>query len=354
LNSKNENISLPVDLIRAIAITLVILLHASTEGYPVPVNPLSPESVNLWWTVNIYDSFGRFGVPLFVMLSGVTLLEKSKVAEPMGVFFKKRLIRIGLPFITWSSVYFAWRFIVNQETFSSKAIFDGILTGPYTHFWFLYLLFGIYLITPILRVIVAYTDRKVMKYFLTIWFIGTVTLPILNLFQIALNDNVFLITGWIGYFLLGAYLHKIHVQRKIMYMAMILGVAWTIFGTYLIVGSMGERYSQFFYDAFSINIIVASAAMFLIFASIQPNKTRNPTSKSNTLLRVIGQNTLPIYLLHIIILETLQKGYLGFKISIFTLNPIIEIPLSTAITLLICLGIILPLKKIPYLKTLIG
>jgi surface polysaccharide O-acyltransferase-like enzyme len=201
---------------------------------------------------------------------------------------------------------------------------------------------------------VAYTDRKVMKYFLTIWFIGTVTLPILNLFQIALNDNVFLITGWIGYFLLGAYLHKIHVQRKIMYMAMILGVAWTIFGTYLIVGSMGERYSQFFYDAFSINIIVASAAMFLIFASIQPNKTRNPTSKSNTLLRVIGQNTLPIYLLHIIILETLQKGYLGFKISIFTLNPIIEIPLSTAITLLICLGIILPLKKIPYLKTLIG
>jgi surface polysaccharide O-acyltransferase-like enzyme len=132
LNSKNENISLPVDLIRAIAITLVILLHASTEGYPVPVNPLSPESVNLWWTVNIYDSFGRFGVPLFVMLSGVTLLDKSKVAEPMGVFFKKRLIRIGLPFITWSSVYFAWRFIVNQETFSSKAIGFSIYSLAFT------------------------------------------------------------------------------------------------------------------------------------------------------------------------------------------------------------------------------
>jgi surface polysaccharide O-acyltransferase-like enzyme len=54
------------------------------------------------------------------------------------------------------------------------------------------------------------------------------------------------------------------------------------------------------------------------------------------------------------VMETLQKGYLGFKISLTTMNPVLEIPLVTAATLLISLGIIIPLKKIPYLSRLIG
>jgi hypothetical protein len=54
------------------------------------------------------------------------------------------------------------------------------------------------------------------------------------------------------------------------------------------------------------------------------------------------------------VLEALQKGFLGFKISVTTMNPIIEIPLITAVTLLICLAIIVPLKKIPYVRRVIG
>jgi hypothetical protein len=36
------------------------------------------------------------------------------------------------------------------------------------------------------------------------------------------------------------------------------------------------------------------------------------------------------------------------------MNSIIEVPLITFVTLFICLGIILPLKKVPVLKKLIG
>jgi len=45
---------------------------------------------------------------------------------------------------------------------------------------------------------------------------------------------------------------------------------------------------------------------------------------------------------------------LGFKISVTTINPIIEIPLVTAVTLLICLAILVPLKKLPYVNRIIG
>jgi len=45
-------------------------------------------------------------------------------------------------------------------------------------------------------------------------------------------------------------------------------------------------------------------------------------------LKVVSQNSLSIYLFHVIVLEALQKGYLGFKKSVTTINPIIEIPLN--------------------------
>jgi hypothetical protein len=50
----------------------------------------------------------------------------------------------------------------------------------------------------------------------------------------------------------------------------------------------------------------------------------------------------------------LQKGYLGFSINVATINPIIEIPLETALTLLVCLAIIVSLKKVPCLKRVLG
>ena len=53
------------------------------------------------------------------------------------------------------------------------------------------------------------------------------------------------------------------------------------------------------------------------------------------------------------IIESIQLGYFGFSINRYILDPIIEIPLLTAIVLLVSLAIILLLKKIPYLKRLI-
>ena len=83
---KERGFAVPVDLIRTLAIAGVLLLHAS--------NDLSPGLMNQWeiyrWlTVDIYQCFGRIGVPLFVMLTGALLLQPSK-QESLKDFFKKR------------------------------------------------------------------------------------------------------------------------------------------------------------------------------------------------------------------------------------------------------------------------
>jgi surface polysaccharide O-acyltransferase-like enzyme len=359
LYPKNEGINLPVDLIRTVAMIFVILLHAAIEPYPT-LDIMSPQSVQHWWASDVYNSLARTCVPLFIMLTGALLLQPSKADEPLRVFFKKRWNRVGIPILFWSAAYFAWRFFVNGEALALNSFLQSALAGPYFHFWFLYLLVGLYLLTPIIRVIVAHADWRIIKYFFLIWFVGTGIIPLLTLYAnispqtVWFKENVFVLTGLIGYFILGAYVAKLRLRSSILYLILALSSVWTIIGTYFLIGTLGEQYSQFFLDASSFSVIFASVALFLILASVPSQTIENRFPNGNRVLTLISLNTLPIYLFHVMVLETLQKGYLGFKISVTTMNPIIEIPLITVVTLLICLAIIVPLKKLPYVREIIG
>lgn len=344
---------IPVDLIRAVAIVLVLLLHASTESYSVEL--MSPQGVEIWWASNVYDSIARVCIPLFVMLAGALLLQPCKADEPLRRFYRKRWDRLGLPVIFWSIIYFAWTVVVDGKALTLQSIVQKVLTGSYYQFWFIYLLVGLYLLTPILRVALKYASRHVLKYTLVVWFVGTAVLPLLTLFgSYYLNSNVFVFTGWLGYYLLGAYLTKVEIKRQLLYTGVIGGLLWTIAGSYLIVATLGERFSQFFYDGFSVNMIVASASLFLLLLQVSPQQLQIKYPRGNRVLRTISANTLPIFLFHVIVLESLQRGFLGFTLSITSINSFIAIPLSAALTLLICLAVIVPLKRIPYLKRLIG
>jgi surface polysaccharide O-acyltransferase-like enzyme len=357
--SKDEGIYLPVDLIRTVAIILVILLHAAIEPNPT-LDLMSPSGVQLWWTSNVYDSIARSAVPLFIMLTGALLLQPNKTDEPLGIFFKKRWNRIGIPVMLWGAIFFAWDFLVKGQTPTLLFVLQGVLAGPYVHFWYVYILIGLYLITPLLRIIVAHANWRTIKYFLTIWFVGTSIFPLLTLYSnispqaVWFRQNVFLLVGLLGYFVLGAYVAKLTIRKSALAIMLVLSSVWTIIGTYFLIATLGKQYSQFFLDASSFSVIIASVSLFLILSSIPTQKIETCFPRGNRVLKLISENTLPIYLFHLIVLETLQKGYLGFKISVTNINPIIEIPLVTAVTLLICLAIIVPLKKLPYVKRIIG
>jgi surface polysaccharide O-acyltransferase-like enzyme len=168
------------------------------------------------------------------------------------------------------------------------------------------------------------------------------------------RDSVFFLTGLIGYFIFGAFAAKINIRVWVLWTGLILSTLWTILGTYFLIGTLGEAYSQFLLDASSFSVILASVSLFLILYTI-PNPTiQSRLPRGSRVLKLISENTLPIYIFHIIVLEALQYGYLGFKVSVTTLNPIIEIPLISAVTLVICLAVFIPLKKVPYVKRIIG
>jgi surface polysaccharide O-acyltransferase-like enzyme len=348
-----------VDLIRTTAMFGVLLLHAAGR-YAITsqeLGQMSPLEFARWGIVDIYQSIAvPLGVPLFLMLTGALLLQPEKTNEPLGVFFKKRWARLGLPSLFWGAAYFAWDFLVQKIPFTGIAVVQGILNGPYTQLWYLYVLAGLYLLTPILRVFIANANQTLIKYFVTLWVIGVAVLPFFGLFSpYTLNSNVFTLTGYVGFFVLGTYLSTVHVPRRTLTVVILLGVALTAMGTYALAATVGGTEMYFFQQYFSPTILLTSVMAFLLLLTVKPPSTQKEThpSKIHKLIKLISQNTLGIFFIHVMVIESILKGYFGFTLNRTVLNPVIEVPLLTVIVLFVSLGTILLLKKIPHLKRLI-
>ena len=349
--------SVYIDLIRTVAMIGVLLLHASGQWLisSQEMSQLNHLELVHWGVVDVYQSVGVMGVPLFLMLTGALLLQPEKT-DTLREFFKKRWARIGLPSLFWFAAYFVWDFLVQDIPFSASAIVQGLLNGPYTQMWYLYVLIGLYFLTPIIRIFIAHADQTLVKYFVILWVLGVAIIPFFTLFTIfQLNSNVFALTGYIGFFVLGTYLSTVEIRRSTLSMLIILGIASTAISTYVLAAAVGGAEMYFFQQYFSPTIILASVTVFLLLLTVKPPPVQkeNRPSVVHKLIKVISENTLGIFFIHVMIMESIQNGYFGFAINRTTINSVIEVPLLTAIVLFVSLGIILLLKKIPYLNKLI-
>ncbi len=345
-----------MDLIRVVAIILVIVYHVANEPY----NPLSMTSTQyfaFWWSNAIYLSLATLGVPLFIMLSGALLLQPQKANEPLQVFLKKRLSRIGVAFVFWSIIYFAWGYFFNHTALTVNSVISELLNGgAYKQFWFIYLIMGLYLITPFLRLIVANADRRLLRYLIVLWFVGVTLIPLFHLITgFAVDSNMFLFGGYIGYFVLGTYLIEAKLPTKTTKRLLLVGLATTVAGLYLmcfVFQSLGQYFYFTLYTA--LGVVVSSVALYMLLSKYPRDwpKTSHPRLKQLT--HAISVNTLAIFFLHPIVIEAFNAGVFGFKISLTQIPLALEVPLLTAVSLFVSLGIILLCKKVPVLRTLVG
>jgi surface polysaccharide O-acyltransferase-like enzyme len=349
-----ENYS--IDIIRFIAIFMVILLHCTGFPYHFTNTSITNMDIVNWFSTNVYAAVGMFGVPLFVMLTGALLLNPNREDEPLKVFYKKRLDRIALPFIFWTVIYFAWTFTVLGKPLTLLSIMQGLSNGAFAHLWYLYLLMGLYAITPILRVLVKHLDRKLFAYLLVLWFVGTALTPAVHVFLPELNYHpyTFILLDWVGYFLSGAYLLEANMRRSRVYLIVLLGLVGTVVGDWLLTGTMGERYTGFFHSYVSPTVILGSAALFLALIALDLNRLRK-YKVSNRLIHWVSQNTLPIYLIHMIVIVTLiSTSVFGIWLNSLTHTPLIDAPAFAVVVFAVSSAIVFILKKIPYIKKLVG
>lgn len=155
-----------VDWLRVLACLLVMVVHSSEPFYLDGYDTLIQTDADLIWASAI-DSASRMSVPLFVIASSYLLFPLRYSA---GEFFRRRAVRILIPFVIWSVAY-AVCYGNPVENLSSLLLNFNFTAS---HLWFIYMLIGIYIMMPLLSPWGREVSRKELKVYLAIWLLTTI------------------------------------------------------------------------------------------------------------------------------------------------------------------------------------
>lgn len=342
-----------LDVLRVIACLSVIMIHSSTKYVETEICTFN------FWIGNLFDSFARVGVPIFVMISGALLLDKNYE------FTTKKLInhitKLIIFFVCWSALYcIASKIIiplfVTHEPLNLIEIIGSLIKGHY-HLWFVYLIVGLYLIVPLLRLWVKDENKKYVEYFIILSVVFTFILPqiisigsnyhtLFAYLDYAIEHNLQLnyVAGYTTYFILGWYIHNYEMKHdKLIYLLGSFGFIITVVGTYLLSATTGKAIQL--YDNLSFHILCQSVAVFTFIKA----KYIHTVNKENRLIRAVSDRSLGIYAIHAMIVSIMYNVLEKFNFD----YAIVAIPLVFIVSFTTSYFISYVLSKIPLLKKIV-
>lgn len=211
----------------------VIILHCNGVFWSFPQG-------RLWYTANFLETFFYWPVPIFFMITGVTLInyrERYTTRE----FFYKRFYRVIVPFLFWSVIsLICYWFKVPMYDFSINNIITDIINTKYMRvYWFFIPLFAIYLSIPLLSAVRDNLKIEVFTYIGIITFFLASLLPTLakltNIhYNIGISPSVS--AGYLLYVFLGYIISKKEISRNKRYIFYLVSlVGWYIDKVHIIV-----------------------------------------------------------------------------------------------------------------------
>lgn len=291
------------DYLRILALLSVIFMHTAS-------GPLRAGLGVNWIFLNVFTSFAFTAVPLFFMISGYLLLSSEKTRDP-AVLFRKRLPRLVLPLIIWTVIASVRQIIgdFSLQALASKLIYA--LSQPVqVHFWFMYTLIPIYLISPLLHAGLHGLDKKgkllvfVLSVLVSVQVMCTQLAPASmdRFFQFSFINQLRFFEGHLCTFFLGYFLGsgKRTVPNWLLLGLSVLCLAVISAGTYMLTAANGE-YTQTLQDQSAGLEILLASCIFLLFKQNLNKKV--PVLYD--LLRPIASLSFPIYFAHNIVLSVL-------------------------------------------------
>ena len=338
-----------LDVIKTVAIITVLMTHISAS-FVILFPSSSPEFI---WG-NIIDSLSRVGVPLFVMVSGALFLNEERHFETKSFFKKHLLIMIILLFV-WSLVYgILYSVVSGVSVWDYIFNFSGTL---YPHLWYMYMIIGLYLITPVLRLFVKKENSRYILYFIVLSICANYIPAFLGLFQNIFGFKIGNYTsrlylnfasGYTTYYLLGWYLTSVEIKAKAKKFLVILGgvsLVFMIILTQVFENSIPESYN-YTYDNLSILPFLYSLAAFVLLYR------RENSNKGGKVCSFISKYTFGIYMIHVILLEIFMNYILPYSPASL-LSPILYMSLEFVVIAILSISSSYLVGKVPYLRKLL-
>lgn len=299
-NIQTNNRKIYLDVLRILAIFLVLFTHTGTNGnklYMVVSGEIQQK------VYIMLDCLRTINNPLLFMISGALLLGKD---ENIDIIWKKRIMRFFICLLLFSYIQVIWNlyFSENQIRFNAWETFKSLLSNPLRpQYWFLYSYICFLAMLPFQRSIAQQLNDTQFKYLLIL---SIVTMDLFPLIALKLgiqriNFSIFLNSFTTLYPLLGYYLDKNgdRLMKKWMYpIMMIVGILGVLFAThmtvwnYIEVGEWEERFITLFYT-------FTAVIVFLLIKKLMSWLERNNLIKSKVagFIQFISSTTFGIYLL---------------------------------------------------------
>ncbi len=337
-----------IDILRSLAILGVVLIHTTTTTIQASQNNLIDFSFSLF----LNQTF-RFAVPMFFIISGYLLELNYDFHKNIFTYLKKRIVKIIVPYIFWSFLYYSFIFKNQPESFIT-ALLNG--QAAY-HLYFVPALFVFYLIFPILHknINLLLRSRNIIillliqiipiiydYYFKPLPYAQPVSIVILNYF----------------YFIFGlllankrkSFLDQVDKLKSIIIPIILLLV------TFIFTEGQGRYYKTLnylsFYSQWRPSILIYTILLTIIL--IYYFRNLNGRFKY---IKLVSEMSYIIYFVHIYVLY-LVWTHLGLKIYQY-LSPtffgrIIFDPILFMLVAGLSYTIAYFLRKIPYLWKIIG
>ena len=234
-------------------------------------------------------------IGLFFMVSGALLLPTSL---SMKEFYKRRLSKVVFPTLIWTFTYLLVKIINGSITVAMSSV---VLSIPFSAqgngiLWFMYVLIGLYLITPIISPWLAKASKNEIELVLGLWGISLLY-PILSR-VITVNEGntgiLYYFTGYAGYYILGYYLN--HYKPRVGIIASLLMILIPIIACGISIHLYQDLdfYRYFWY--LSIFVVSMACGWFCLLSKISVREVR--------LLTVASSLSFGIYLSHILIMRS--------------------------------------------------
>ena len=343
-----------LDYLRVFASIAIILLHVAAQ------NMNYVELAGTEWNIyNFCNGLSRWGVPVFVMISGALFLPRE---IPTKTLYKKYISRMAITYVMWSAFYAIVDPIGNLiftegYQISLLEIVGNFISGA-VHLWFLPMIIGLYMCIPLIKPLTK--NDNLIKYFLGLSFVfcfiktqselvatyllnGSIATLFQNINTIFHNFHLDFVFGLSSYFILGFYLNKTDMTKKhrmIIYILGVIGFMLTVLLNLLASQNAGKS-SETFYGATTVNVLLMSVAVFVWF---KYNAKGN--NKLNEIIIKLSKYSFGAFLVHIFILKVLH----AFGIHSASFHPVLSVPAITLLTTIVSYLISLVLNKIPVIK----
>lgn len=301
------------DLLRVIATIAVILIHVNYRYFaPRAYAPLWDK---YYVIESIFNMVSRFSVPVFVMLSGAFLLHKTENGN-VKQFYRKSIIKIWLPTLGVIALFTVIDVLRNMgSAWSFRTYLHSIIIGNYYNLWFMYMLAGLYVLTPFVVRMKNAISPKMYRNLTAVLLVWAVVSQAESTYQVPYALGV--VAAYLGYFMAGNWIFE-NTKKKPGAMVYFL-IAALMFVVTFVVRYKG--FSRYLFDAytnfFSPTIMVASLC---IFAGVSRIEIKRDFSKISS------------YMFYVYLFHTIVMGEMFSVTKYFTMNEVFDTVMITLLT----------------------